>query len=134
MIDSLGIIPGVSRLLYVSDLFKWLRDSLAAARRSTSLGYAKISDVLIHALSELAEEVGSVSLLKYVDELRDLNASITRANNGDDAEAMRLLMDKLPSATQQETDVRSLCIVRMLKWIAITIVVAGGFLLIKSFC
>ncbi|PZR71154.1 MAG: hypothetical protein DLM73_16300 [Chthoniobacterales bacterium] len=132
MNDFLSIIPGVARLLYVNQLFAWLEDSLAGSSQSTVAGYAKVSDSLIDALSTLAKEVGSISLLRYVDQLREANKILGPENASSDSKALRHGLEKLPALKQQKRIVYRLVCARIIKWIIIGAIAATALSAIKA--
>ena len=76
MNDLLRMIPVLRRLVYLRRLFDWLDDSLKASHKSTVNGYPELPTCLLESLERMGHEIGSVSLLKYCEELRALNGRI----------------------------------------------------------
>src|SRR5438067_2144444 len=111
MNDVLAMIPGLRRLVFLRRLFDWLKDSLEAAGKSTVDGYPELPNALLKSLKHMGDEIGSVSLLKYCEQLLALNEAIksTRGTNAD-AAAMRLQLNHLPRIEDQYKTVRRDCL------------------------
>ncbi len=70
MSDILAMIPVLRRLVYLRRLFDWLKESLEASRNPTASGYPEIPALLLESLERMGDQITSVSLLKYCEELR----------------------------------------------------------------
>ena len=89
--------------------------------QSTARGYPKISESLIEALNELAKEVRSISLLRYVDDLREANAMIGPENASSDSKAIQHGLKNLPDLQIQKKIVQRLILSRIARWLIIAV-------------
>jgi hypothetical protein len=120
MNDALAIIPVFRRLVYLRRLFDWLNDSLKASHNSTGGGYPELPACLLESLERMADEIGSVALLKYCEKLRALNERIRLVKGpGAAAAAMELQLDHLPPIEDQYQLVRRDCLKTIIAWLVI---------------
>jgi hypothetical protein len=123
MNDFLAMIPGLRRVVYLDRLFDWLGHSLEASRTSTINGYPEVPLLLIESLERAGQEIASVSLLKYCEQLRGLNSRIRNANAAGAAARIDLQFDHLPLITEQYKTVRRDCLKADATWLFIPLIV-----------
>ena len=120
MDDALAMTPALRRLVYLRHLFDWLEESLKASHNSTVNGYPELPACLFESLERMADEIASVSLLKYCEKLRALNERIRSVKGpGAAAAAMELQLDHLPPIEDQYHLVRRDCLKTIIAWLVI---------------
>jgi hypothetical protein len=79
----LGVMPGMlAKYEYAHDLLNWAQaglDVIKAHHAKSTIGYPTMDPLLLDSLEKVADDLGSVPLLKYVIKLRALNQHILRA-------------------------------------------------------
>jgi hypothetical protein len=128
MSDILAMIPVVRRLVYLRRLFDWLKEYLDAARAPTARGYPEIPALLIESLEHMGQQIASVSLLRYCEQLRTFNEQIS-ATKRENAEAARInfWFDHLPQAEEQYRIVRKDCLKSIVAWLTLPMLIVVLF-------
>lgn len=82
----LGIMPGMmAKYEYVHDLLMWAEQSVDKIKgHGSTINYPLIDSMLLAALEKASNDVGSVSLLKFVRELHSLNGRLDETNKHPD--------------------------------------------------
>jgi hypothetical protein len=135
MSDVLAMIPVLRRLVYLRRLFDWLNEYLEASRNPTAAGYPEIPVVLIESLQRLGEQIASVSLLKYCEQLRNLNTQITLTKReGAEAARIEFWFEHLPRAEEQYRIVRGDCVKTVVAWLLIPALIVVVIVAFRSCC
>ena len=78
----LSVMPGMmAKYEYAHDLLNWAEKSIADIKvHKSTIGYPTLEPQLLSSLEKVAQDLGSVSLLRFVISLDKLNAQLKTAN------------------------------------------------------
>ena len=99
----LSVMPGMmAKYEYAHDLLNWAEKSIAEIKvHKSTIGYPTMEPQLLSSLEKVAQDLGSVSLLRFVISLDKLNAQLKTANASPDDTSIVLdayfyLVDEIP--------------------------------------